>query len=112
MSMKASDILGLMDVKTSEVEVKEWNATLKIKELGLEEGMTLFDKFKGLKEGDEFTLTAKDIAQVVAWGVIDEDGARVFSDDDVPSLARKNRTALMKLYEAITSMTGEDAEKN
>jgi hypothetical protein len=112
MSMKASDILNFMDVKTSEIEVAEWNKTLRIKELGLEEGMSLFDKFKGLKEGDQFTLSARDIAQVVAWGVIDEEGNRIFSDDDVPALARKNRNALMTLYTAITAMTGEDAEKN
>jgi len=112
MSMKASDILGMMDVKTGTVEVPEWGTTLRIKELGLDEGMILFEKFKGLKEGEEFTLKASDIAQVVAWAVIDEEGNRLFSDDDVPALAKKNRNALMTLYTAITAMTGEDAEKN
>jgi len=112
MSMKATDILNFMDVRTSEVEVSEWNTTLRIKELGLDEGMSLFEKFKGLKEGEEFTLKASDIAQVVAWGVIDEEGNRVFSDNDVPALAKKNRNALMSLYTAITALTGEDAAKN
>ena len=112
MSMRAADILNFMDVRTSEVEVSEWNTTLRIKELGLDEGMSLFEKFKGLKEGEEFTLKARDIAQVVAWGVIDEEGNRVFSDDDVPALAKKNRNALMTLYTAITALAGEDAAKN
>jgi hypothetical protein len=112
MSMKASDILNFMDVKTSEVEVPEWKTKLRIKELGLEEGMSLFEKFKGIKDGEDITLNARDIAQVVSWGVIDEDGNQLFSEADIPALARKNRNALMTLYTAITALTGEDAEKN
>jgi hypothetical protein len=102
----------MMDVKTSTVDVPEWKTTLKIKELGLDEGMSLFEKFKGLKEGDEFTLKARDIAQVVSWAVIDDDGNRLFSEEDIPALAKKNRNALMTLYTAITALTGEDAGKN
>lgn len=110
--MDASKLLDFADLREKEIEVKEWKCTLRVRELGLEEGMALFNMIKGLQEGSAVTLQATDIAQVIAWGVVDENGNRVFSDADVPKLARKNRNALMSIYTEITSLTGEDAEKN
>ena len=110
--MKASDILSFNDLKTSEVKVKEWDCTLTIRELGLDEGIKLFAMARAYSE-DEPTLSAADVAQVVVWGVIDpETGEQVFSDEDVPALAKKNRKPLMRLYAKITELSGEDAEKN
>ena len=107
--MKASDILSCNDLKTGEVEVKEWGCTLHIRELGLDEGLKLFSM---VKDEDE-SLSGEDVARVISWGVIDPDtGERLFSDDDVPSLAKKGRRPLMRLYSAITDLSGEDAEKN
>ena len=108
--MKASDILSFNDLKTSEVVIEDWDCTLHIRELGLEEGLKLFSMVSG-DEGD--MLKADDIAQVVVWGVIDpKSGKQFFSDKDVPVLAKKSRRPLMKLYSAITDLSGEDAEKN
>ena len=108
--MKASDILSFNDLKTSEVVIEDWDCTLHIRELGLEEGLRLFSMVSG-DEGD--MLKADDIAQVVVWGVIDQkSGKQLFSDKDVPVLAKKSRRPLMKLYSAITDLSGEDAEKN
>ena len=109
--MKASDILAFNDLKTSEVVVEDWDCTLHIRELGLEEGLKLFSMVSGSEEGD--VIKADDIAQVIVWGVIDpKSGKQLFSDEDVPALAKKSRRPLMKLYSAITDLSGEDAEKN
>jgi len=86
-----------------------------IRELTLEEGVQLSRLYGRVsKEGDSVTLHAEDVAKVVAWGVVDESGERVFSDDDVPALARKNRDALMLLFREITALAAdaEDAEGN
>jgi hypothetical protein len=109
--MKASDILSFNDLKTSEVVVEDWDCTLHIRELGLEEGLRLFSMVSSSEVGD--MLKADDIAQVIVWGVIDpKSGKQLFSDEDVPTLAKKSRRPLMKLYGAITDLSGEDAEKN
>ena len=109
--MKASDILSFNDLKTSEVVIEDWDCTLHIRELGLEEGLKLFSMVSGDDESN--MLKADDIAQVIVWGVIDpKSGKQVFSDKDVPALAKKGRRPLMKLYSAITDLSGEDAEKN
>ena len=110
--MKASDILLCDDLKTSVVEVKEWNCKLHIRELGLDEGIKLFSMAQNL-DGNNPTISGDDIAQVIAWGVIDPDtNERLFTDKDVKKLAKKSSKPLMTLYKAITDLSGEDAEKN
>ena len=108
--MKAADILGFDDLKTKKVRVDAWDCELTIRELDLEDGVKLFSM---VKEVDgEFRMDADQVASVVAWGVIDEDGERMFSDDDIPALKKKSREPLMFLYTEITGISVEDAEKN
>lgn len=108
------DILDTDDLRTAEVEVPEWKQTLTIREMGLQESMLAYGSLKP-GEGGEVTLDYNDIAQIVAYGVIDpETNDRAFSDKDVPKLARKNKKALMFLYHSITDLSGsvEDEVKN
>lgn len=109
--MKASDILNLNDLRTKTVRVEHWDCDLIIRELDLEDGVRLFSMVKDVGDG-EYVMDADQIASVVAWGVIDEDGERVFSDDDIPALRKKSREPLMFLYTEITGISVEDAEKN
>jgi hypothetical protein len=110
--IKATDILDFADLKEGTVEVPEWKTTLTIRELGLDQGLSLYSMVQSLS-GNQVVMKGQDIAQVIAWSVVNpETGERVFSDADVPALAKKNRNALMRIYTAITSLTGEDAEKN
>ncbi len=109
--MKAADILHINDLKTSTVFVDEWDVTIHIRELGLDEGIKLFSMAQNLE--DNPTLTGEDIAQVIAWSCYDpETNERLFSDADVPALAKKSQRPLMQLYSAITELSGDDAEKN
>ena len=108
------DLLSFSDLRTEEVEVKQWKRKVTIRELGLQESMGAFGSLKPDKDG-KVTLDPADIAQIVAYGVIDpETGDRIFSDEDVPKLVKKNTKALMFLYGAITSLSGsvEDQVKN
>jgi len=110
----SQDLLGFSDLRIKEVEVKPWKRTLTIRELGLQESMSAYGSLQPGK-GGKVTLEPIDIAQIVAYGVIDpETGERVFADADVPALAKKNTKALMFLYTAITSLSSsvEDEVKN
>ena len=106
----AAEILGLNDLGTKSVHVKQWDRLVRVRELDLEQGMILFSK----AAGDKVMLSGDDIARIVAWAVIDENGNRVFSDKDIPKLAHKNRDAMMHLYQEIMGLSGsvDDAEKN
>ncbi len=108
--MKASDILQFDDLATKTVKVKELDRELIIRELSLDDGIRWFQMAQELN--DKLVLDAEDIAKVVAWGVINESGERLFSDEDIPSLKAKNRNALMFLYTEITKLSGANAEKN
>jgi len=109
--MKASDILDFDDLRTKVVEVKEWGCELTVRELGLEDGLKMFSMVQDID--DNPAINAEDVAQVVAWGVVDaETGDRVFSDDDISALAKKNSKPLMFLYQEIIALSGEEAAKN
>jgi hypothetical protein len=108
--VKASDILSVKDRATKTVHVKEWGQDVIIQELGLVEGLAVLDM--ALSEEPDHGVRAKSIAQVVAWSVIDENGERVFSDDDIPKLEKKSLKALMFLYSEIGELSNEDARKN
>ena len=110
--MKACEILGFDDLKIKVVKVKQWGCEVTIRELGLEDGLALFTQVTDM--GKQQIVSAEKIAQAVAWGVIDPDtGERMFSDDDVPALLKKSRTALVFLYGEITNLsTAELTEKN
>jgi len=107
-------ILGCVDLRRKTVEVPQWKQTLTIQELSLQQSLAAFGPDR-LADDGKIKLAAVDIAQVVAWSVIDsETGERIFSDEDAPALAGKGRAPLMLLYNEIISLSGtaEDAEKN
>ncbi|MEE8482750.1 MAG: hypothetical protein V3S12_05300 [Acidiferrobacterales bacterium] len=109
--MKASDILGLKDLRTKVVDVPAWDCKLTIRELGLGDGLSLF-ALATSEDGKEI-MDAEAIAQVVAWGVIDPDtGKRLFSDADVPALLEKSQKALLDLYKEIVNLSGGAETKN
>lgn len=112
--MKASDILGITDLRTKQVEVPHWKQTLTIREMGLDDGVKFAALMRSRGDSDAVTLTGEDIAGVVARGVIDENGERLFTDADIPKLARKSQKALLLLYTEIVGLSGdvEEAAKN
>ena len=111
----SQEILAFGDLRTKKVDVPQWKRKITVQEQGLQESLVSFGPDANVSKDGTITLNAIDIARVVAFGVIDPDsGERVFSDEDIPALARKNREALMLLYHAILELSGtpEEAEKN
>lgn len=106
-----NDLLSLDDVATKEVKVPAWKRTLTIREMGLQESLNLLTR----SSDGKVELSATDIARVLAACIIDpETKEPIFQEEDIPKLAKKNRAALMFLYNEITGLSGsaEDAEKN
>lgn len=97
-------LLAVNDLRTKEVDVPAWGMKVRIRELNLQESMDAFSDLKPDKDGN-VTLKHEDVARVVAFGVIDEDGERVFSDEDAAALAKKGKAALMTLYAEITKLS-------
>lgn len=100
------DILGLVDLATDTVHVPEWDTDVRIRALDLTQGMVVFGKAAGGK----VTLDGDEIAAIVAWAVIDENGKQVFKDSDVEKLAQKNHAAMTLIYQRVMALTGSKAK--
>ena len=113
--MKADDLLSITDLKTKTIHVSKWNKDIIIQELGLLPMMELYQSMdiKDIQKG-QIQVKPLDIARIVVMGVVDENGAPVFTDQHIPALAKKNREALMFIYGEIMSLSGteDDAAKN
>lgn len=109
--MRADDILSIVDLKRKTVHVREWDTDVQIQELDLATGLDILGK---AGEAGKVMFSPEEICTVVAYGVINGNGKRVFGDKDIPALQHKNRNAITFLYREIMSLSGtiEDARKN
>ena len=99
MTLKRDDIKNLNDLKMEELFVDEWNDTVYVRELDGEERnnyeaflIEMANSPKKVHKMDEAR------ARLVSLSVCDENGKRLFTEDDIPWLKRKNAKALMRIY--------------
>jgi hypothetical protein len=85
-------ILEAGKVKTKTVEIPEWGGEVIIRQLDASELLSLTNDVDG-------SMTA-------ALSVVDESGARVFSDDDLPALRKLAAAGRLRLNRAINEFNG------
>lgn len=123
MALNKEEIFGLVDIKTKEVEVPEWGGSVFIKQLSRGQADEYFSrrfsksalKQSGRKQSEvesDVQLFGHD-AWLVAQGVCDENGNRLFSNADVKKLEEKNANAIGRLVVEIVSFSGmgQDVEQ-
>lgn len=93
-------ILAAEDAKLARVGVPEWGVTVYVPVMTLGEA----DQLKGLTEGENA------MGRMAAYIIRDENGARMFTDDDAPILAMKSLTAMRRIIEAFNRHNGIDTE--
>jgi len=111
-------ILGAEDLHHEDVFVKEWNGWVQVWALsGQERDRYESSLFKEVKKGmkpDLRNLRAK----LVVMCVRDQNGKRLFSNNDVEALGRKSSAALDMLYGKAQELSGlrpkdvEELQKN
>ena len=98
-------ILALDDLSREKVDVPEWGTSVYVRVLN----------------GTEITKALTEertLASMVAMFTVDEKGARLFTDEDVAALARKNYKALNRIasagmrFNALTAEGQDDAKKD
>lgn len=104
-----ADILGRVDLG-EEVEVPEWGGSVRVR------GLTVAE-WASLKELTEDKPPIEVMAVVVSRCVVDENGARMFTDEDVDALKQREATAIVRLGNVAQKRSGltiepEQAEKN
>lgn len=110
--LKREDILQADDLPFEDVEVPEWRGTVRVRAMTASErdrweAMTYLDS-----KGN--VTTPQDIrAKLVAFCCVDEEGNRLFTEDDIASLAKKSARAMNRLWAVasrLSAVLGSDIE--
>lgn len=106
MILKKEDILNAVDLDTKDVDVPKWGK-VKIKSMSIAEQIEF-----GKINSDE---NEKNIAlELIVMCVIDDEGNKLFSRDDIPLLSKKSSVPIMHLFEEcckLNAMGGETLEQ-
>lgn len=115
MSLLSKDaILSADDRKTRDVEVPEWGGTVRVATMTASER----DRWEAETYGGSKPNTLDFRARFVALCLVDEKGARMFSDKEVAALGGKSAAALQRVFaaaqelNALTDSAVEELEKN
>ena len=107
-------ILGAKDTHQEVVQVEEWGGHVCIRAMtGAER-----DDFRTAIEGTETSLVGKFEAPLLALTLVDEEGKRLFTIDDVEALRAKSAKVLDRLTQIAMRVNGmtveaqEEATKN
>lgn len=107
------DIIAADDVQTEYVEVPEWGGTVRVRGLTGEERNKVFQSIrlygKQIKDDDE--ASSQFYARVIAASLIDDDGRKIASQNDVPKLLKKNGAALNRVWQVCRRLSGFSDEE-
>lgn len=107
-------ILDAQDLKTVDVDVPEWGDTIRLRMLSAAERFAVNEA--GTVDG-KFDAARYQTA-VIAATAVNEDGTRLFEDQDAYALAAKSSGAIERIFAAAAKLNGmgpkstDDAEKN
>jgi hypothetical protein len=107
-------ILLADDLPHKDVKVREWGGTVRVRTMTASER----DKWEAETYGGEKMNTADFRARFVAICLVDDKGARLFTDKEVAALGQKSASALQRVMtvaqelNAITDGDIEELEKN
>lgn len=123
MFLSADDILKVEDRKPVEVDVPEWGGKVLVRALSgkerdaYEASMTIRQPAPG--GGFEFVpYTDNANARLAVLALVDEDGNRLFRDEDAVNLGEKSGAAMVRIAQRVMELSGlgaaglESAEGN
>jgi hypothetical protein len=101
-TLTRDQILNAADYQRHVEPVPEWGGDVILRSPNLADR----DAYVARLLGSTGPLAVGHRAQLVAVCVIDEDGARVFSDADIEALAAKDAAVIDRLFEACQKLAG------
>ncbi len=99
-------ILNSTDLKPQEVTIPEWNGKVLVRGLtGAERDY--FEQSVIEQKGKDAKVNLNNIrAKLVSLTVIDENGNRIFQEEDVKKLGEKSASALNRIFEVAQKLSG------
>jgi len=109
MALSRDAILAASDIQTKEVDVPEWGGSVFIK------GMTGAerDNFEAANQDSSGGQKLTNLrARFLVRCIVNENGTRIFVDQDAAALGKKSSAAINRLWEAAGELNGTgDAEQ-
>lgn len=103
-------ILAADDQPTKDVEVPEWGGTVRIRTMSASER----DKWESETYADGKVNTLDFRARFCALCIVDEQGARLFTDEEVSTLGRKSAAALQRVFneaQSLNALSNKDVKE-
>ena len=108
MELTREQILEAEDVEILKVETPEWGGHVFVKTVIANESYAHSkNRIDGNGEIEEVNL----IVDYCAFVMCNSKGERIFTNDDVEALGKKNTKTLLRVYEAGKKLNGEDLEE-
>lgn len=112
---------AVSDLRTKDVEVPEWGGTVRLRELSskersLIEATTIGAKGQSVEVRIEAFKTLRE--RMVVAALIDEDGNRLYKDNEAGFLGQKSGQVVERLFQTVQELSGmtpaavKDAEGN
>lgn len=113
MALNRDQILEASDLKTQTVSVPEWGGDVIVSAM-TGAARDAWEQSLVLTNGSKTTVNMENMrARLVVATVVDEDGNRLFKDDDIARLGAKSGAALervCKVAQRLNSLTDADLE--
>ena len=104
--LNKADILGQQDITTEDLFVPEWDAWVKIKMMTASE-RDHFEASTVQRNGKKVSVNLQGIrARLCILCIVDEDGKRMFSDEDEYALGTKSAAALNRIFTVAQRLNG------
>lgn len=99
-------ILGAPDLVTERVPIHEWNGAVNVRSLTAA-ARDAFEASCFTGQGGERRTNLLNLrARLVALSVVDDEGHRLFSEQDVAALGEKNAAAVERLFVVAQRLSG------
>ncbi len=110
--LNRDQILSAVDLKTEDVPVPEWGGTVIVRELtGTERDA--YESSIVKTNGTKVTVDSRNLrAKLVAMSCVDEDGALLFTSDDVVELGKKSAAALDRIVDVAKRLSRIDMSES
>lgn len=108
--LSRDQILGAEDLPTRDVPVPEWGGTVRMRGLTGSERDAYEASVRQFK-GDRMVVKLENVrARLVAMCLVDEEGQRLFTDQQAKELGRKSGKILDRLFDEAAKLSGLSEE--
>ena len=115
--LNRTSILNALDTEYRDVFVPEWNGTVRVRSISANERERLMKSSMIVQGKGKHAVTKFDMptfrVKISALAMVDVEGNRLFGEDDVVALGRKNARAMERVSDVALELSGvqDDSEE-